>query len=420
VLSHKGFYGYINSAFAGVALLLLGGANYLLPALAGFMKKDLGWSAAAYGGAFSVYYVVFGIVVTVAGMLVVRFGPRLLIVVGAGVLVVVCALLSLVNELWQFYLLAGVYGAAVSGGGVVTGPQLTSNWLHKRRGMVIGLLLAGTALGGSLLTVVGERVMAAYDSWRPSWLVIAALMTIAVAVTVLFVRTRPEDRGQMIDGVTDLAELERAEGRKTARVYKCLDPWTAGQAVRTPSLWLLVLVYGLCNYTYLGTLPHQVSFLTGERGVSSDVAAGALALMVGFMAVGKAGGGWLADRIEPKKTLGLTSLTSAAGLALLLFWHGVPALYLYVSFLGIGFGGCQSQTSAALANYFGRQHVAAILGLTMGPAALLGALSTWLTGYISDQAASYVPAFVVMLVLSVIGGICAFVTPVPRYRGASS
>jgi MFS family permease len=410
----KHFYGYINSVFAGIALFLLGGANYLLPAISGFMQKDLGWSAAAYGGAFSVYYVVFGIVVMAAGMLVVRFGPRLLIAVGAGVVVLATVLLSMTQELWQFYLLAGLYAVGMSGGGVVTGPQLTSNWLHKRRGLVIGLLLASTALGGSLLTVIGERVMTAYGSWRPSWLVIAAIMVIPVVVTVAFIRTRPEDLGQKIDGVRDLAELEDTPAKKPGRVYKCLHPWTTAEATRTPSLWMLILVYGLCNYTYLGTLPHQVRYLTGETGISDEAAAGALALMVGFMAVGKAGGGWLADRAEPKKTLGITSLMMAAGLALLLFWHATPALYFYVIALGVGFGGCQSQTSAALANYYGRKNVAAILGFAMGLAALLGALSTWTTGFIRDQTGSYVPAFTVMLILSVVGGILAFMTPVPR------
>jgi MFS family permease len=415
----KHFYGYINSVFAGIALFLLGGANYLLPAMSGFMQKDLGWSAAAYGGAFSVYYVVFGVVVMAAGMLVVRFGPRLLIAVGAGVVVVAALLLSMTQELWQFYLLAGLYAAGVSGGGVVTGPQLTSNWLHKRRGLVIGLLLAATALGGSLLTVIGERMMATYGSWRPSWLVISGIMLISVLVTVAFVRTRPEDLGQKIDGVQDFAELEETSVKRLGCVYKCLHPWTTGEATRTPSLWMLILVYGLCNYTYLGTLPHQVRYLTGETGISDEAAAGALALMVGFMAVGKAGGGWLADRAEPKKTLGLTSLMMAAGLALLLFWHATPALYIYVILLGVGFGGCQSQTSAALANYYGRKNVAAILGFAMGLAALLGALSTWMTGFIRDQTGSYVPAFTVMLILSVVGGVLAFLTPVPRRSTAA-
>ena len=103
------FYGYVNSLFVGIALFLLGGANYLLPALSGFMKDDLGWTATGTGGAFSVYYVVFGATTFLAGSLVLRFGPRRLIAAGALVVVVTSVLLSLTQELWQFYLLAGVY-----------------------------------------------------------------------------------------------------------------------------------------------------------------------------------------------------------------------------------------------------------------------------------------------------------------------
>jgi MFS family permease len=302
---------------------------------------------------------------------------------------------------------------------VVTGPQLASNWLHKRRGTVIGLLLAAAALGGSLLTLIAERVMSSYDSWRPSWLVMSGMMVLAVTVTVALVRNRPEDVGQRIDGVSDLSELQtrRAGG---PRVYKSLEPWTGREALRTSSLWLLVLVFGLCNYTFLGALPHTVSYLTGEAGVSAETAAGALALMVAFMAVGKVGGGWLADRVEPRLTRGLTSLTMAIGLALLLFWHATPALYLYVVFLGFGYGGCQAQTIASLANYFGRKNVGTVLGITMGLAAFLGALSTWMTGFIRDQVGSYVPALTVMMGLSVFGAICAFVTPIPRHKGGAT
>lgn len=417
VIGRKRFYGYFNSIFAGVAILLVGGSHYMLPALAGFMQKDLGWGAGPYGAAFSVYHVVFGLVTAIAGALAVRFGPRSLIVAGAAALVVACVLLSLVHKLWQFYFIAAMYGAATAGGAVVTGPQLASNWLRQRRGLVIGLLLAATALGGSLLTLVAERVMAAAGSWRTSWLVVAAMMVVAVGVTLGLVRNRPEDIGQRIDGAGASSPAQRGPEGPKSRVHKSVDPWTVREAARTATLWLLILVFGLCNFAYLGTLPHTVSYLTGEVGVSAEVAAGALAVMVAFMAVGKAGGGWLADRVEPRLTRGLTSLAMALGLAVLIFWHAVPALYLYVILLGFGFGGCQAQTIASLANYFGPKHMAAILGVTMGLAAFLGALGTWMTGFIRDQTGSYVWAFVLMMALSAVGAFCAFATPVPRYPG---
>lgn len=408
------FYGYINSVFAGIALFLLAGANYLLPAMSGFMKEDLGWSATATGGAFSVYYVVFGAFVMGAGMLVVRFGPRLLIVAGAIVIAVTCLLLSLTHHLWQFYLLAALWAAGVSAGGVVTGPQLTSNWLHKWRGLVIGLTLAATGLGGSLLAVVGERAMSAFGSWRISWLILAALMLIAVFVAAVFVRNRPEELGQSIDGAADLAELEARKTVRRDRAYKCLDPWTMREAAKSPSLWLILFTFGFSNYVFLGTLSHQVTYLTGEADISEGTAAGALALMVGFMAVGKAAGGWLADRVEPRKTLGFMPFMLAAGVLVLLLWHATAALYFYVILLGIGYGGSMAQTNSTLANYYGRDNIAAIIGLVHGLAALLGALSTVMTGVIRDYAGTYVPAFVAMSVLAVVGAACAFLAPVPQ------
>lgn len=410
------FHGYTNSLFAGLALLLLGGSNYVLPAMAGFMKEDLGWSAAASGGAFSVYHIVFGAFCMGAGFLVVRFGPRVLLGAGALAVVLACTLLAFLDQLWQFYVLAALFAGGVAGGAVVTGPQLASNWLHRRRGLVIGLLLASTAIGGSILTLITERVINAYDSWRPAWLVVAGLLMIPLLVAILFVRNRPEDRGQKIDGVQHLSELCDLPQSGKLRVYKCLEPWSTREAARTRSLWLIVLAFGFCNYTYLGVLAHQMSYLTTEAGINPTAAAGALAAMVGTTALGKATGGWLADRIEPAKTLAGLSLLLALGLVILLTWRAAPALYLYVVVLGVGYGGAMAQTTTVLANYYGRFHAGSILGFVMGLAVLLGALSTTLTGLISDAAGSYIPAFTVMLALSLVGAACAFFARAPRRR----
>jgi len=93
---------------------------------------------------------------------------------------------------------------------------------------------------------------------------------------------------------------------------------------------------------------------------------------------------------------------------------------VYVVLLGVGFGASKSQTSATHANYYGRKNLAGVMGLAHGSAALLGALSTTLTGVIRDAVGSYVPAFVVMLALAVLGAVCAFSAPVPHQRREAS
>lgn len=255
--------------------------------------------------------------------------------------------------------------------------------------------------------------MSACDSWRPSWLVTGALVLLSVILAATVIRNRPEDLGQKIDGVRDLAELVEETDASTRGTYKCLNPWTFREAATTPTLWLIVVSFGLSDYVFFGMLSHQVPFLIGEVGVSPATAAGVLALMVGFMAVGKAGGGWLADKIEPRKTLGMTLLMLAAGLALLLVWRSTVALYLYVVLLGAGYGACLTQTSATLANYYGHRYLSALMGATHGSAMLLAALSAFVTGALHDYAGSYVLPFLVMLGLAVVGSACAFIAPIP-------
>jgi hypothetical protein len=87
---------------------------------------------------------------------------------------------------------------------------------------------------------------------------------LAAALVLVLVRDRPEDLGQHIDGVRHDGHPAGARPPASKGAYKSLQSWSVADAARTPTLWLIVLTFGFSDYVFLGTLSHQVTYLTGE------------------------------------------------------------------------------------------------------------------------------------------------------------
>lgn len=74
-------------------------------------------------------------------------------------------------------------------------------------------------------------------------------------------------------------------------------------------------------------------------------------------------GGFAGDRLPKFAALAFFAAVGAAGMALLGFANGFPALCVAAAALGIGFGGLVPVTIAIIADYFGMEHFGRILGV---------------------------------------------------------
>jgi len=414
----QGFYGYVIAASAFLIYLLLAGAYYGLSVLAPVMAVELGWSAAAFGAAFSVFAVVSGFCAPLAGAFVVRFGTRLAIMGGSVLVAASLALLSTTTGIWQFYAFVVVLGLGMALGAILPIQQLVGNWFVLRRSLFLGLVLSGAGLGGLVITSLAAGLVSVLGSWRTTWLVLAGVMLLPSLLALLFIRNRPEELGQKVDGAGQEPDLEAdAEAQGPAgRVYHTTHQWETKAAIGTRAFWLLALSSGVMFFLLQATTAHQVAYLAGEAGLELAVAASALGLIAGSSIIGRLASGWLGDRVEPRYVMAGLSLLMGLSLVVLLTGQGLPSLYLYVVLFGVGYGGMIVLQPAIMLNYFGSKRYAAIMGISMPVGTVLGALSPLLVGGIKDASGSYLPAFVLMIGAAVAGALCAFLArpPVPK------
>lgn len=416
--SQTKFYGYRIAAATVAVGFLLGGFPYALSVLGPLMAKEFMWSATALGGAFTMFSLGSGFAGPIIGPIVVKIKPRLAIIVGSILMAVSLAFLSTTNAIWQFYLFVALLDIGIVLGQYLPCQQLMGNWFAKRRGTMLGIVLAGANMGGFVMPNLTSSLVTSLGSWQVTWRVLIPVVLLAAVLSVLVIRNRPEDVGQVPDGPGRERAGEGEAKKGASAVYKSAHSWELRDALRTSSFWLLVVAYSVMGFLYNANTSQVVNYLHGEVQVDLALAASVVGAVAGISVVGNMGVGWLGDRIQTRHLMSALQLCMGLGFVLLLTKLGTPAYYGYSLLFGIGFGGTIVMSSAAMQNYYGPASFSAIIGVAMPIAKIIGSLSPIVLGGIKDLTGSFVPGFLVMVVVGLLGAVCAFLATPPKPREA--
>ena len=156
-------------------------------------------------------------------------------------------------------------------------------------------------------------------------------------------------------------EASIQDQRASAKIYKTNDCWSLKEAIRTPTLWLLVVLsLGGVMPLYL-LVVHGVLHLRDLQFEAME-AASVLSAMLAGSACARFPIGWLGDRMEPGRIM--FSLCASSIIALTLIWQApnISLLLLAGAMFGAAYGGTLVMIPSMVANYFGAQSFASING----------------------------------------------------------
>lgn len=412
------FYGWVIVA---VTLLSDAIAVGMGPATFGVflrpMSEALGWSRTAFTSAVTLQSLANVALSPPLGLLLDRYGARPLMVLGGATAAVCFMLMGKVEEVWQFYVLYTV--AAALGlhelGGLIT-TTAVAKWFVRMRGRAIAISTLGNSIGGLVVAPLAAFLIGAVG-WRSSWLVLGAV-TAAVVLppTILFMRNRPEDMGLRPDG--DPPDAAPGSGLASGHRPSASTEvqWSLREALRTRTVWLLIISLNLSSMTISAVIYHQVA-LYEDLGFSLQAASLILSMNLGGGALSKLFWGFMAERIPVRYCLIASFLTRALAIFVLLLGSGPERAYVFAALYGLG-GAYGTLVPILWADYYGRTFLGTIRG-ALTPFSLLASLGGPLfAAWTFDVLGSYTTAFWVFgatLILST--GIIYFARP-PRKQPA--
>lgn len=408
--SPRKFYGWTNvGLFFFIQFAASGFVYFAYSVVFPVMVETMDWNRGTASLAQSIALVMFGLAYPLTGYLLSRYGVRWTETIG--LLVMLSGLILLifsVTEVWQWILIwGGIMGLSFALTGPICSQTAMISWFSIKRSTTIGIVLTGGAVGGALVQPILSSLMSQFDSWRAAWMVAAAMIILALIVAQ-FIIDRPKDIGQFPDDVDPgLAAGGSMAQNQKPKTHRTDHDWTVRQIIRTPALYLVMLV----TLGYLGTffflLNHGILHLT-DNGLSSLEAASIIGLAILGSGLARIPAGWLGDQFELRwAVFGFVSLMT---LGLAGFWLGTGVILLSAMgmLFGAGYGGLLVLGPVVTGNYYGERafpiinSVIAPIMLPFAAAAPAGA------GFIFEATGSYDMAFALAIGLLVSGLIAAF------------
>jgi predicted MFS family arabinose efflux permease len=331
--------------------------------------------------AITVVSAVSGVLAPVLGSVMDRFSLRLLMLAGSLLLCTGYAALSFAHTFVQVLV---IFGVLIAPANVLLGPVavtvLLSRWFVRRRGMAIGIAIAGVSMGGVLFPPLIQFLLETYE-WRMAMRVFALLLLLIVVPAAALVVNEPGDKGLHPDGAGSESEEARSEQTQAkASVMTILSD---------PAFWMIGLLFAIV-LSGMKAVVTNLTPLAIDEGVDATAAALLVSIYSACGFVSKLSFAAIADRLKPRILALISFAGFAAGMVCLSeasagFWIIVAG----ASLMGL-FGGFMVPLKSLLApRIFGRGVVGRAMGLLSTLSLCVSLTTPPLFGYMFDVTGSY-------------------------------
>ena len=329
---------------------------------------------------FTVLLLVAIVVMPIAGRLIGRLGGRKLLFIGGTISSLGLAGLSTVHGMGGLYLFGAITGLGFGMSVNYVPIILVNTWFHKFKGLAMGVVVAGTGLGGILSSLVFSNTNPPVSEgglgWRTSMLIGAGLYALFCLLPAwLLVVNKPADVGLPVYGET---EVDRAgsDGHGLA-VTGARQGLRVGEALRSGWFWMLYAMVVLLGIYYAMGQITQPFFVNQETYPGSGMTptlVGTLmtAQMIGVL-MAKPLLGILIEAIGMIKAMAILMVAHAiAGYLLGTILYPASAwIFVVIWLVGAGFAIGSLTPPLVCGMAFGQRDYAAIYGV-LGSAYSLG------------------------------------------------
>jgi predicted MFS family arabinose efflux permease len=376
---HRIFYGwYVVGAIAVVLTTTSGLGFYNLSVLLDAFVAERGFPVALASGATACYFVGSALGGVIAGWLIERIDPRIVVIVSAVVSALLLAGLGLLYGPVQLFLFYVAFGVCYGCVGIVPNITTLARWFEARRSLAISLASTGLSLGGIVITPLSAFLIERQGIGGAAPWLAALLLVGVVPLTALVVRPSPQAMGLMPDGAA-----RAADGAPVAAAPRA----TFAEARRSRFFVGVTAAYFFVMGAQVGGVAHI--YRLAKTVGAADIAALAVALLAGASVCGRLAGGWILLTVPARGFTLFLFAQQAAGLAVLALAAGKGALIFGVVLFGLAMGNILMMQPLLLAEAFGTHsfgriyaasNLISVPGVAAGPA-LLGIAFAATGGY---------------------------------------
>ena len=389
-----------NQLILGViAMMAISSPQYVWTLFTGPLNQKLGTTLAQLQWTFSLLIILQTWFSPFQAYLVDRFGPRLLISLGALLSGGGWVLSGYVDNIWALYLTYGVicgFGTGIIYVGII---GLMVRWFPDRRGLAAGLAAAGYGFGAFFTSFPIDSMIksSGYAHTFVVWGIIQGVIGIAAAQGL---RLPPENYS--VPGTVP-APAALQSGRSSS----------PSEMLKSPIFYLLFVMMSMMSTSGL-MVTSNVGPFAKEFGVADVLVLGMAALPLSLTLSRVTNGltrpffGWVSDHIGREGTMALAFSLEAIAILILFAYINQPALFVVLTGLVFfGWGEIFSLFPSTLTDTFGPKFAATNYGflyIAQGVGSILGGPAA---AFLKQATGSWTAVFIVVAILDALTALLA-------------
>ncbi|HEX3938899.1 MAG TPA: oxalate/formate MFS antiporter [Xanthobacteraceae bacterium] len=390
-----------NQLILGViAMMAISSPQYVWTLFTGPLNQKLGTTLAEVQWTVSLLVILQTWFSPFQAYLVDRFGPRLLISIGAFLAGGSWVMAAYAGNVWALYLSYGVIGGFGTGIIYVGIVGLMVRWFPDRRGLAAGIAAAGYGFGAVFTSFPIDSMIksSGYAQTLIVWGLIQGVIGILAAQGL---RLPPEDFAAPGAAPVSVA------------VPQARRSYAPAEMLKSPVFYLLFLMMSMMSTSGLMVV-FNVGPFAKDFGVANLPVLGMAALPLSLTLSRFTNGltrpffGWVSDRIGREPTLALAFALECAAILVLFAYIHQPALFVVLSGLVFfGWGEIFSLFPSTLTDTFGPKYAATNYGFLYIAQGVGSILAGPAAAFLKQQTGSWTAVFIVVAVLDAVTALLA-------------
>ena len=359
----------VVAAFLASAVTL--GTAYSFGAFFESMSDEFGSERGATAVIFGLTTFAFFWISIATGRMVDRFGPRVVLLLGAASLFIGLLATSRVDSLGVGYLTYGVGVGIAAACGYIPMVAMVGGWFVRHRAVAVGLAVAGIGVGTMVMSPLSAALIDRYG-WRDTYVILAVAGT-AVLLACVPLAARPPG-----DGLP-----------QPSRFGDAIHSWVF-RRVQLSAFFLGLALF--VPFVFVGQYAK-------DEGIGSVQAAVLVGVLGGASVLSRVGFGTLDRRFGSFRLYRTCYVIHGASFVIWLVAGGSYALLvLFVLVLGVGYGGFVALGPIVISDRMGVAGLGSILGLLYTAPGLGALLGAPMAGWLIDRSGEYTSAIAVCIV----------------------
>lgn len=395
------YYGWFIVAAGFMIISLDGILLYSFGIHMPYMKELFDIDHLESSSLFSVRNVVFAFSMIVAGRLIDKFNPKVVIFIGGFTAVAGMFLTAYATSDWQLIFAYAVLPGIGNGFFYIPSIAIISKWFNERRAFAIGIATLGVPVSGMIIPPLTAWLISTMGLERS----LMALSTILafILLNAFLMRKSPTD-GTMLGAKKPLPGTLAIQNAD----------WGVRKAVSTSSFWILYTIFFLGMNTFLIILVNLFDYAK-ESGNTAIVASWAPAAMAFGSIFGRLFfSGVLTKYFDNKRLLFISYFLEALSVLIIIYSQTIWAFYLFGFMFGFFYSGHMPIFPTILGDYFGTRFIGSIFGVSATAFSAASITGPLLAGYLYEVNGSHYQSMVVAAVICFVAAFSTFFITKPQ------